>query len=383
VHGTRPGEAHKQAVGEAGGPFRIYRMVCQHLSMRSRALATGLAVLALAAGCSSTGSIGAAGQHGNIGASQITPAAAMRIFHRFLLRYRALNLKYSTALNDDITAGALNQQDAFGSKVGFTQFLFVAPGAPDGLHVYVPRLAGYPRWFMAIGTLNNDTETNSIYVLAQAQPGAQWKAVTALTDMPGLGPDQTPTLDSAGYANSVPAASTGLLAAPGQLASLYQRELDSGSGRLFDRLLGNTFALTPGGNSVSEARSGKLGWEVSIQWMRYAQPVYALATSAGRAIVIFALDQHFNWTAISAHPQLPPSSLPTVGQYFYAPWPQFARLAHVASLRKGLRISLETIYVWLAVDPPVHGLGEVLLPVDYDGFAGVSSNCGVSLRKTC
>jgi hypothetical protein len=365
--------------------------------MRIRALAAGFAILGLAAGCSSIGSSGAgppvsipisssAGQPSSIGSSaaspqpvdesagQLTPAAALQVFATFLVRYRALSLQYSAALNDDITAGALNQEDAFGSEVRFPQFLFVAPGAPNGEHVYVPRLTAYPRWFVAMGTLNGDSDTLSVYVLVQARPSTPWQAVFR-TSAPGLGPTETPVLDPAGYAAAVPLASSSQVAAPGQVASLYTRQLNSGSGSLFYQPFSKVSALTPGGNPVSEAASAKLGWQVSIQWAPYVQPAYALATRAGGAIVIFTVDQQLSWTGISAHPQLPSTNDPAVGQYYYAPWPQFASLAHVTSTRAGLRISLETIYDWLAVDPPAHSHpGVVVLAEGSNGFAGASAN---------
>jgi hypothetical protein len=286
------------------------------------------------------------------------------------LQYASLNQNYSTALNDDITAGALNREDGFGAQVGFPQFLFVTPGQPGGEHVYVPRLNAYPRWFVAMGTLNGDTNTNSVYVLVQARPSARWLAVARMNS-PGFGPADTPVLDSAGYAVAVPVASTRFAAAPARLASLYSLQLTTGAGDFFYYPF--RVPLSPGGNPVSQIGSGKLGWRVSIHWEPFPQPAYALAVPARRAIVIFTVDQQFSWTAISAHAQLPSTNLPAVGQYFYAPWPQFASLAHATSVHLGLRISLETIYDWLAIDPPANSTDAVQLPLGGNGFAGVSS----------
>lgn len=54
---------------------------------------------------------------------------------------------------------------------------------------------------------------------SQPAPGAPWKAVAQVPDFEGIGPWQTPVLDSAGYATAAPLSQPGLVAAPDKLAS--------------------------------------------------------------------------------------------------------------------------------------------------------------------
>lgn len=307
-----------------------------------------------------------------LSADQITPAAALRVFDTFLDRYRELNKKYSPALNDSITSGWLNDEVAFDVAThppGEQGIIMLGHGAPGGQRVFVPRLAGYPRWFLASGNLDGTASTANIYVLTQPAPSAAWKAVAQVSDFAGTGPWQTPVLDSAGYATAVRLSQPGLVAAPSQLASLYLRQLNSGSGHMFP-----DFKLNPGPGYVSEAKSGKLGWHVSIRWLRFPQHVYALAAADGRVIVIFPEYQQFTWTALSARARLLPSSNNLVGEFFYGPWPEFARLARVASVRKGLRISLDTVYDFLAVDGPASQASAVPLTNADTDYVGVSSS---------
>jgi hypothetical protein len=216
---------------------------------------------------------------------------------------------------------------------------------------------------------------DSIYVLVQARSSAPWKAVASISDMPGIsGGPETPVLDSAGYATAVSGRQQASGRRPWPAGLALPAATHSGSGHPFHLPLSNV-ALTPSGNPVSQASSRKLGWQVSIMWVPYMQAPYALAAPGGGAVVIFAEEQRYSWTAISAQAQLRSTDDPAVGSHFYAPWPQFASLSHVTSVREGQRISLETIYDWLAVDPPAHSPGGVLLlPISDDGFAGVSAN---------
>jgi hypothetical protein len=148
---------------------------------------------------------------------------------------------------------------------------------------------------------------------------------------------------------------SGYVLPPGQLPASYTDQLDRKSApQLFP-----SFDLSaPGLGEATPHWSRRLGWLESSSFRPWPLPTFALATADGRAVVILDEVQGFTWTAISATAVLPKYWSDAANAYA-APPPVYWRYADVKSARKGLKVTLDDLLSYLAVDPPprFHGIG--------------------------
>jgi len=305
-------------------------------------------------------------------ASQIAPAQAMKVFTTFIDRFTAMELRYSPRANDQLTAGPLRASIAFTAAT--SQGQFVPPtGRPSAVRVFVPRLAGYPRWFFGVGDQPGQHPADSLFVMDQARPGAPWLAETEIGYSPGS-PDETPATDAAGYATALAPGTSGLVVPPGQVAARYTDQL---GGKPGPRLFPSLDLSGPGLEGPSPSWSRHLGWDDSTTFRPWRLPVFALKAAQGRAVVVIDELQAFSWTAASAAAVLPRFWTAAANDDAVPP-PVYWRYAGVTSVRKGLRITLDTVLSFLAVDPPAR-YHDVPLP--YGGSLFEAANVTKSYQR--
>lgn len=295
-------------------------------------------------------------------AAQLTPAQARQVFDAFLPRFDAMVSGHRAGLAGQLTQGAEAQVKEFAAAH--------AAGLPvarqDSERFYVPRLAAYPRWFVAVGTTRAGGD---LFVLAQDQSGGPWReAYTLIFGSPPAALAGI-ALDARGYATAVAPGDASLAAPPGQLAARYARFLGGAGG---------ASAAGGAGFAAGEATTGWVasrqrvtsgappdGWSVRFGYAAPALPVYALHATGGGAVVFFAIAQDSSWTARSSSPRFSPSLTSVDGRMPLV----VAVEAGLSSihLRPGTRISSTWLYESVAADPP-RGQGKItLLPPALDG----------------
>lgn len=159
-----------------------------------------------------------------------TRAEAAKALRQFTTAYNKADKAYDSSLDADHVTGALGDIDAARLKAGHTNY-------PGGNPNYVPlkltdakftipKKAGWPRWFVADTAANKGGTARWLLVFTRGDLGEPWQ-VAYLTL---LAPDAVPEFktDKDGWAETVPANSAELAAAPGDLSQDYTTYLKSG-----------------------------------------------------------------------------------------------------------------------------------------------------------
>jgi hypothetical protein len=283
--------------------------------------------------------------------AQLTPAQARAAFDRFIPAFLSAQRSHNPQAELDLVTGAeLPAVERLPS-----QALGPTVSGLTGERFYVPRLAGYPRWFVVTANAPANQE-KFFFVLVQAAAGARWRDATELYQLPGY-PPALPDLSGVrlthGYATAVPASDPSLATAPS--------ELPAGFSAYYDAAMSNPSAPAPTGYSntlvpivrAAIREAPRYGWREIDQLRPASFPVYALRLANGGAAVVYATRETFGWQAISAHASLhaPRSAVSMLA----APDPYTLSFLRITAVRVGLRIRFSTIDEHLAIDPAVHG----------------------------
>jgi hypothetical protein len=255
--------------------------------MIRRRLCLGAAALALswpAAGCTTV--------HGerayvpSVGAGE-----AAEVLARFARTSDEAARAYDPALISGTESGALGAYDEAGLRAKHTNHpegnASYAPLEFSGARFLIPRLRGWPKFFVADTATNRGADSRWLLVFRRGGPDRPWTADFLAVAARGAVP-RTAT-DRDGYAQAVPLGGTRLLVQPGRLSAAYTSYLQNGTGGEF-----------AGGAPTSQllaARSRNARTSDSVT--QYAdQPArggdftpVALRTEDGGALVFFAAHQ--------------------------------------------------------------------------------------------
>jgi hypothetical protein len=331
-------------------------------SLRSAAAAAAL--LALAA-CSSAGQPAAHPRAS--GGGHLTIAEARQAFHRFLPQFARLPSDYSTAAVRRLTAGAELQAQLFfrgQSGPAITRLTHQA--------LYVPKLTGYPRWFVAAGQQAGSSPAGHLFVMVQSRRSGPWKTAMALYDIGSLMGmlhqlASAVTTDAQGYAQAVPLADTTLVVAPSAMPATYARYLDGKTSHAVRRLFQhgpNTTGYISLDRQISRG-ARRYGWLDTDHQAPAPLPVYALQLNTGGAIVIFATDDTVSWQAASSSASLP--AQPSGREANYVPPAFVVQRLGLTSVKRGMRLTVTAVDRVLAFVQP-KGVGFIY-PLILNGAA--------------
>jgi len=203
---------------------------------------------------------------------------------------------------------------------------------------FVPRLAGYPRWFAVQARPSFPQAGSALLVFVQRHASQPWLQA-ALIDI-GSG-NTMPELayDSHGNAIAVPVDDqAGLLAAPSAVAAAQADYLTSGKRPDSDPWLG---ADTWSTELIDAARTDVKQLSFATVTNRYrpaSQPMYALRTADGGAVVAYVMKRSFD------------AKLESVGSVWRLAG-MYAALAGTDALR-ARTLHVEWLYQWLVHVPP-------------------------------
>jgi hypothetical protein len=299
--------------------------------------------------------------------SALTPAAARQVFATFSAQFTAMESGYPLAQVARLTAGPERRALVFQHQIAGSGLPFIAytpTGTLSDVHVWVPRPTGYPRWFIAAAD-SSGVSSPILFLLVQRASGAPWQAPIVMLHGEGSLPAALAEIavDQQGYATALPPDDPGLAATPASLPALYSRQFNSASGRGRFAPGLNTTVFHAHDQSVF-AGAVRYGWRVTDVMRPSGQPVYALRTLTGAALVIFVDYDDFSWTALTAAAQLPSGNTPAVNQQF-EPNPSLAKVLGVATVQAGLRLTIHALCQCIADDPPAQASPLQLL--DYYG----------------
>ncbi|MGA5371711.1 hypothetical protein ACPCSD_11635 [Streptomyces griseoincarnatus] len=162
-----------------------------------------------------------------------TRAEAAEALKEFTAAYNAADKAYDSSLDADRTTGALADIDGARLKAGKVNNPDGNPShAPLELtdaKFVIPAKAGWPRWFLADTAANKGGDVRWLLVFTRDALDDPWE-VAYLTL---VSPDDVPEFktDKDGWAETVPANSTDVAVAPGELSQKYATYLkDGGAG---------------------------------------------------------------------------------------------------------------------------------------------------------
>ncbi|MFJ8809745.1 hypothetical protein [Streptomyces sp. NPDC102490] len=159
-----------------------------------------------------------------------TRAEAAKALEQFTTAYNAADKAYDASLDADHTTGALGAIDAARLKAG-------AANHPDGNPAHepleltdakftIPKKAGWPRWFLADTKANKGGTARWLLVFTRNGLEETWQAAYLTLVAPGKVPEFKTDRD--GWAEAVPANSTGVSVPPADLSKGYTRYLQDG-----------------------------------------------------------------------------------------------------------------------------------------------------------
>ncbi|WP_217145221.1 hypothetical protein [Streptomyces sp. AC627_RSS907] len=168
------------------------------------------------------------------GEREVLPAAtraeAAKALQQFTSAYNAADKAYDTSLDADHTTGALAAIDSARLKAGRTN----NPGGNPAhtplvltdAKFTIPKKAGWPRWFVADAKANKGGEARWLLVFTRHGLEETWQAAYLTLVAPGKVPEFK--TDGDGWAEAVPANSTGLAVPPAGLSKNYTAYLKGG-----------------------------------------------------------------------------------------------------------------------------------------------------------
>jgi len=308
--------------------------------------AVALASLLVLAACTTAGRPATAGHstaHPSAGHSgppeQLTIAEARRAFAAFLPRFNGLPQGYSDAAARSVTTGAELQAQLFFKG---------ASGSPITklTHVtfYVPRLAGYPRWFWVAGQQGGSGAAGHLFVMVQSARSAPWKTAAALYDLDSAARmvhylAEWVARDASGYATAVSPGELGLAVSPSAMPATYASYLDQRAPRLVRRLFKPgpyTTDYIASNNKIARG-AGRYGWRDTDHQAPAQLPVYGLWLNTGAAFVIFFTYDTASWVAKSSSAALP--ARPSGREGTYVPPAFVIQGLGVSSVKAGTRLT--------------------------------------------
>ncbi|MGK5553949.1 hypothetical protein ACSNOI_20235 [Actinomadura kijaniata] len=185
---------------------------------------------------------------------------------------------------------AVRLRRAVGQRTGPLKFASTA--------FYIPRVAGYPRWFAVEAVTGAGRQAlRHALLFTQARAGGPW--LLAADPYPGDAVLRNVELDDDAYAVAVPPDAPGLAVAPGRIAAAHAALLTGGP-----QAPGAT-ALAPGPRTDQAhtalrqgvAALGRRGITFTSTFTPAALPVYALRTRDGGAVVWYALRQNEGYSS--------------------------------------------------------------------------------------
>ncbi len=342
------------------------------------AAALAAAAAVTAAGCTAAPSTSGNDTAGHAGASApaVTKAEAARAFQRtvtaFLGAGNAPDAATALAATTDVAWVQLST-----GRLTARYFGVRVPASPMTLGkpvFYLPRAAGYPRWFVADARIGyhvpalparvtwvgapggiqwENADGPALFLCTKASATSPWQLAAASKLAPGVSPPRL-SVDGTGHVPTVPLSGTALLAQPDIAGPLQAAVVDDGPASPAARVVANG-PLTTG--IYDNERAGLLGLTAPrgdvLQWelegSHYRK--FALRTASGGALVFYAM--YLNTTVQT------PASL-ALSQPL-EPGPAIGVPRSLAPLlRRGLpapRIKLEgqQLLSFAAVDPPANG----------------------------
>ncbi|MDX3578045.1 MULTISPECIES: hypothetical protein [unclassified Streptomyces] len=234
------------------------------------------------------------------GEREVLPGAtakeAAQAVDRFTSAYNKADAAYDASLDAEYTAGALRAIDAARLKAGRVNN---PNGNPEhkplvlsDVSYTIPEKAGWPRWFVADAKGNKGGDARWLLVFTRDALSQPWQATYLTLVAPGSLPAFAK--DEDGWAQAVPADTSRLALAPGDLSQDYATYLQSGGGPFADGSYTSALRAT---RTKNASRPGLATQYIDEQLTEGDYAPLALRTTDGGALVFFTTHHYVKQTA--------------------------------------------------------------------------------------
>lgn len=258
-----------------------------------RGVLTASALAALS-GCSGGG--GSAAPANAAGAAAVSRSQAAAVLSKYQTGVGKAQQALDAKALSTLETGPQLQMDLAGFKLHQATRRRYVPTAYTSQAFFIPRLTGFPRWFAA-DVATDKGKLHQALLFTQQSASAPWLLAadpveSGGTPLPGI------ALDKDGLATPVTGAAA-LAVAPAKIAAAHAELLTAGP-----KSPGAT-GLAPGNqtsrafSALQQARGGfgRQGVTLTTQFQPAGQPVYALRTKDGGAVVWYVLQQRETYAA--------------------------------------------------------------------------------------
>ncbi|GAA0957507.1 hypothetical protein GCM10009550_45000 [Actinocorallia libanotica] len=175
-----------------------------------------------------------------------------------------------------------------------------ADGAQVARHAYgrpalwVPRLDGYPQWFVAAAPRGRET---ALMAFTKPSPEQRWRLSLLTVLDRGVKPPKV-EVDADGYATALPTEDQSVLIAPSLVAPPQAAVAEDGPGSYSARVL-KAGPYTTGYYAEKEKaakKAAKDGLEYASTFTATSQPVFPLRTEDGGCLVLYSLTRDVSLT---------------------------------------------------------------------------------------
>jgi hypothetical protein len=227
-----------------------------------------------------------------------TKAEAAKALQQFTDAYNAADKAYDSSLDSAHVTGALGAIDAARLKAGKVNSpsgnASHTPLKLSDVTYTIPKKAGWPRWFVADAAGNKGGTAR--WLLVFTRDGMDEPFQVAYLTLVAEGKVPEFKKDADGWAEAVPADSTGLAAQPGGLSKTYTNYLKNGGDVFAD---GTHTSAWRAERAKGAIRPGLATQYIDAPLSNDAYAPLALRTQDGGALVFFATHHYVKETAHS------------------------------------------------------------------------------------
>lgn len=247
--------------------------------------AVSRAALAAAIGIVATGCVTVDGATARV--PGLDEHEAARVLAQFDTQNNEVYAKRDSALNKTIESGSFGAIDQGALQIlRFGDPKNTRPSAPvthDNAQFWIPRTAGWPKWFAVRNSPSYAKDRTMLLVFVKSGPNAPWMASWGPSARPGEALPE-PKRDAQGYVEQVSLDEAGLAVAPGKAPETLTGYLTDGKSTLF--------APGPQTSEARKTRETPVQDGFVRQFADQTRPQYtplAMRTNDGGALVFFAL----------------------------------------------------------------------------------------------
>jgi hypothetical protein len=284
----------------------------------------------------------------------LTQAEAKRALARFVAQEKVAQRNLDPALAQAAFTGSSLQMEIAKYKVFEANDVDISPTRYGQVLAATPKLSAHPKWFFAAMTDGRGSDAvRNANVFVQEKPGAPWRAAYTTIDTERTRGPLAKGVDVADAPDVAPLDDPSVALAPGQVAPALADVINKGRASAHFKAFTIAGLAKTRRGALTEDRKffGSRGWKGTAQYVASQQPVYAVRTTNGGALV---------WSAVELKETFRHTGARTGVTWEHDVWGDLLKpFTGKSSLKKSF-VTLERIELFANVPPKGRGKVKVL-----------------------